>query len=380
MNALELRDNAKQQLAQIKTIESGVDYLNKVKAIEVWAKAEKKDAELQNMIAEQKIRTQRILGQLLKESDLDKGGGNVKNHQSPRTTSEKTNLSDFGITKDQSSTFQKIAALPEEIFESEIATAKEETNKRIELTTSRLLSAAKEYEKSKKAVQIKSKEYEPIQNIYFGDCLKHIKSLSDKSIDCVITDPPYGIDFQMNAYNNELSRKIQNDHSNQDALTLLSEVLNELKPKMKEDGQLYIFCSWQIYPDFAKIVSEYFDIHNLLIWNKMVMGMGDLKSNYGGMYEMIVFAGNKRMFNTRPGNIIDCKFTDERFHNTQKPINLIKTILEVATRENEFVYDPFLGSGSTAVAAKELNRSYGGSEIDEQNYKITLKRLNDVNL
>lgn len=149
---------------------------------------------------------------------------------------------------------------------------------------------------------------------------------------------------------------------------------------MKEDGQLYIFCSWQIYPDFAKIVSEYFDIHNLLIWNKMVMGMGDLKSNYGGMYEMIIFAGNKRMFNTRPGNIIDCKFTDERFHNTQKPIHLIKTILEVATRENEFVYDPFLGSGSTAVAAKELYRSYGGSEIDEQNYKITLKRLNDVNL
>lgn len=150
MDALQLRDNAKQQLAEIKTIESGVNYLNKVKAIEVWAKAEKKDAELQNMIAEQKIRTQRILGQLLKESDLDKGGGNVKNHQSPRTTSEKTNLSDFGITKDQSSTFQKIAALPEEIFEQEIATAKVESEKRIELTTSRVLTAAKEYEQAKK--------------------------------------------------------------------------------------------------------------------------------------------------------------------------------------------------------------------------------------
>ena len=59
MNALELRDNAKQQLAEIKTIESGVEYLNKVKAIEVWAKAEKKDAELQNLVAEQKLRTQR---------------------------------------------------------------------------------------------------------------------------------------------------------------------------------------------------------------------------------------------------------------------------------------------------------------------------------
>jgi len=58
--ALQLRDNAKQQLILIKDVESGIAYLNKVKAIEIWAQAEKKDAELQNMIAEQKIRTQRI--------------------------------------------------------------------------------------------------------------------------------------------------------------------------------------------------------------------------------------------------------------------------------------------------------------------------------
>jgi len=146
MNALELRDNAKQQLAQIKTLESGIDYLNKVKAIEVWAKAEKKDAELQNMIAEQKIRTQRILGQLLKESELDKGGRPSIENRSKNTTG----LSDFGITKDQSSTFQKIASLPDEVFESEIATAKAESEKRIELTTSRVLTAAKEYEQQKK--------------------------------------------------------------------------------------------------------------------------------------------------------------------------------------------------------------------------------------
>jgi hypothetical protein len=148
MDALQLRDNAKQQLAEIKTIESGINYLNKVKAIEVWAKAEKKDAELQNMIAEQKIRTQRILGQLLKESEVSKNGGNP-NWSKPTTNSNPT-LSDFGITKDQSSTFQKIAALPEEIFEQEIATAKVESEKRIELTTSRVLTAAKEYEQAKK--------------------------------------------------------------------------------------------------------------------------------------------------------------------------------------------------------------------------------------
>lgn len=151
MDALQLRDNAKQQLAEIKTIESGINYLNKVKAIEVWAKAEKKDAELQNMIAEQKIRTQRILGQLLKESEVSKNGqlaGKEIGGKDIRPSN--TKLSDFGLTKDQSSTFQKIAALPEEIFEQEIATAKVESEKRIELTTSRVLTAAKEYEQAKK--------------------------------------------------------------------------------------------------------------------------------------------------------------------------------------------------------------------------------------
>ena len=141
MDALQLRDNAKQQLAEIRTIETGIEYLNKVKAIETWAKAEKKDAELQNIIAEQKLRTQRILGGLLKESNVSKGGqfnGGHKDVPPP--------LSSFSITKNESSAFQKIASLPQEIFEEEIATAKEETNKRIELTTSKLLKAAKHYE------------------------------------------------------------------------------------------------------------------------------------------------------------------------------------------------------------------------------------------
>jgi hypothetical protein len=170
MDALALRENAQAQLAQIKTLESGVDYLNKVKAIEVWAKAEKKDAELQNMIAEQKIRTQRILGQLLKESEISKAGFGDQKSESRHTT-PKTHLVDFGITKDQSSTFQKIAALPEEVFEREIAVAKEESEKRVELTTSRVLFAAKEYEQQKKKdeAQITTRDQQLIEALKRGE-------------------------------------------------------------------------------------------------------------------------------------------------------------------------------------------------------------------
>lgn len=143
-NALQLRDNAKYQLEQIKDIESGIDYLNKVKTIETWAKAEKKDAELQNMIAEQKIRTQRILGNLIREGqargEIIQGGGNYSRREEfdkPRT------LSDVGLTAKQSHVFQKIADIPEDTFEGFISEKKQAVDNAVsELTTAGILHYA----------------------------------------------------------------------------------------------------------------------------------------------------------------------------------------------------------------------------------------------
>ena len=231
--------------------------------------------------------------------------------------------------------------------------------------------------KTQKAIEIIEKVYENNTNIYNGNCIEYIKTIKDKSIDCLITDPPYGVDIQFGAYDNQLSRKIENDGNIEDALVLLDEMLINVKSKLKEDAHIYIFCNWKIYPQFNQIISKHFQIKNLIIWDKLFMGMGDLKGNYSSSYEMIVFAGGNREFLNRPKNIIQCRFSDERFHNTQKPVELIKQLIENSTNVNETVFDPFLGSGSTVVAAKEMKRNFIGCEIDEQNYKITLKRLED---
>jgi phage N-6-adenine-methyltransferase len=144
--SLIFRDNARQELMQIKDIETGIEYLSKVKAVEVWAKAEKKDAELQNLIAEQKIRTQRILGQLIKEgqkrgeiASQEKHPGSVpKGHTAPQT------LDEVGITRKQSSIFKTIAEIPEESFENFISEKKTAVDNAInELTTSGILAFAK---------------------------------------------------------------------------------------------------------------------------------------------------------------------------------------------------------------------------------------------
>lgn len=135
-----LRDNAESELQQIKTIEQGMTHLNKLKSIETWVKLEKKDAKLQNMIAEQKLRTQRVLGELLGAMDLPgRNGGDVKSS----AAKELDSLADLGITKKDSSSFQKIASIPNEEFEAFISEKKDAVNKAVnELTTAGALRLA----------------------------------------------------------------------------------------------------------------------------------------------------------------------------------------------------------------------------------------------
>lgn len=382
MNALELRDNAKQQLAQIKTIETGIDYLNKVKAIETWAKAEKKDAELQNMIAEQKIRTQRILGQLLKDNEVSKNVGN--RYLDGKDIQPSKTLNEFGITKDQSSTFQKIASLPEEIFEAEIATAKEETNRRIELTTSRMLTAAKEYEKIEKIEYIKNAkvDIEISDNIKNGDSLQILESLDDGCIDIILTDPPYGISYISNRsmYNQTITKRGLLNDGKDEALELLDKTCEILSRKTAENSHLYFFCSWAVFSSFEAIISKYFTIKTPIIWDKGNKGSGDIENDWGNQTEIIIFCvKGKKFVNTRKGNLLSVPriHTSKMVHPTQKPTELLKMILEVSYRDGDFVVDPFMGSGSTIKACKKIGAKCLGIELDYEMFNIANSYINE---
>ena len=145
--ALVLREQAANQLAQIKSIESGTEYLSKVKGIEAWAKAEKQDAEMMTLIAEQKLRTQRILGQLIKQGQ---GAGEIKTRQTAKSSTA-MELDCFGINKKQSKTYQDIASIPEPAFNEFIETKKAEVQeKAAELTTAGMLRFKKELDAEKR--------------------------------------------------------------------------------------------------------------------------------------------------------------------------------------------------------------------------------------
>ena len=287
IDTLMLRDEAQKQLAQIKTVESGVEYLNKVKAIETWAKAEKKDAILQNAIAEQKIRTQKILGGLLK-TDVKVGN--------PQLSQGMTiGLKDYGITRNESSTFQKIASMPEELFEKEIAQAKDESNKRIELTTSRLLKAAKQYELNEKRKDIEN-------NIVEVD-IKNIPEL----FDIIYADPPWQYDFA--EANN---RKIENHYT-----TMNNKDIMNMKVPCKDNSVLFMWATAPKLPEALQVMKAWgFEYKTNAIWDKETIGMGYW---FRGQHELLL-VGVKGKFSPPISSIrISSIIKEKKTKHSKKP-------------------------------------------------------------
>lgn len=158
-DGLTLRDNAKADLMQIRSIEDGVTYLNKLESVAVWVMKEKKDAELSNLVAEQKLRTQRILGELIKsgqENGEIAGKGDRVSNVPDRNIST---LPDIGLSRKQSSAFQQIADIPEETFEQFIEEKKAKVNEAVkELTTAGAVRLSK-------SLKEKSEDLETLQGI-----------------------------------------------------------------------------------------------------------------------------------------------------------------------------------------------------------------------
>lgn len=145
-DGLTLRDNAKADLIAIKNIEDGVSYLHKLESVAIWVMKEKKDAELSNLVAEQKLRTQRILGELIKQGqekgDIERPGGDRTSILPERKNAQ--SIAEVGLTHKQSSAFQQIADIPEETFESFIEEKKAKVNEAVkELTTAGAVRLAK---------------------------------------------------------------------------------------------------------------------------------------------------------------------------------------------------------------------------------------------
>ena len=214
-----------------------------------------------------------------------------------------------------------------------------------------------------------------LNNIICLEWEEGIKQVSNNVIDLVLTDPPYGMAYKSNR-RKEKHKSIQND-SNLDWLT---EWCEELKRVCKEDAHLYIFCSWHNIDVFKKVISDYFNVKNILVWEKNNHGSGYLLGDYAPKYELIIFCSNgqKKLNGGRSSNVIKCAKMATDNHPTEKPINLLRHLIEKSTNKGDLVLDTFAGSFSTARACKEIGRDFISFEIEPEYCKTAKNLLNGV--
>lgn len=212
----------------------------------------------------------------------------------------------------------------------------------------------------------------PINQIIHGDCLEVMKTFPDKSVDLVLTDPPYGMEFRSN------HRQVKHEAiANDNTLDWLEMAVSETFRVLKEDCHAYFFCSFHNMDIFKQELAKKFEVKNMLIWAKNNTGMGDLEGDYAPQYELILFCtkGRKLLNGGRDSNILKSKKTGNNLHPTEKPVDLISFLMEKSSNENDLVLDPFGGSCTTAVACKQLKRNYICIEKEAKYVAICHERL-----
>ena len=216
--------------------------------------------------------------------------------------------------------------------------------------------------------------------LYQGDCLEIMGGIKDKSVDLIVTDPPYLMDYQSNRRKKEdRFDKIKNDKGN---YMLIQDYLEECHRIMKDNTAIYCFCSWHNIDFFKNEFEKHFKLKNILVWNKNNHGTGDLKGSYAPKHEFILFGhkGRTLLREKRIADVIDCpKISSNKLtHPTEKPQDLLEIFIKQSSDVGSIIFDGFMGTGSCGIAAKKLNRNFIGIELDEKYFNIAKDRIENI--
>jgi len=207
-----------------------------------------------------------------------------------------------------------------------------------------------------------------INKIYCGDCLEIMKGMPNKSVDLVVTDPPYGIGMDKTFFMNKKSKINATIYGNNNwdnkipSKIVFDEMFRISKNQIIFGGNyfveyLYNSPCWLVW-DKNNGKTIYADCE--LLWTSFEKAVRKYVWRWQGMLQQNM--GNK----------------DKRYHPTQKPKGLLMKILNDWSNKNDIILDPFLGSGTTAVACKELGRRYIGIEISEEYCEIARRRISAI--
>ena len=227
-------------------------------------------------------------------------------------------------------------------------------------------------------------------DLRLGDCFKILDTLEDKSVDLILTDPPYNIAKYStgniflpgrSALNNDLAAW---DHINIEPRKLLKNFKRVIKPK----GNIFIFTTYSQIGKWHEVFDPEFDTFQFMVWHKTNPAPKIYKNGFLNSCELIVCMWNKGHswnFSTQNQmhNFIQSPIcmAPERLkkpkHPAQKPVCLLEHIIKIASNEGDTILDPFMGVGSTGIAARNLKRNFIGIEIEQEYFEAAATRFNN---
>ena len=216
-----------------------------------------------------------------------------------------------------------------------------------------------------------------------------IRRIPDNSVDFILTDPPYNLG-QHSTGNIPLPGRsaMNNDVAEWDMLDFNPEEwADEFIRILKPTGNLFIFTSYNQLGRWYNCLDHKFDTSNFMVWHKTNPAPKIFKAGFLNSCEMIFTCWNKKhtwnfISQKEMHNFIESSICmrPERLsnpkHPAQKPVAILRKMIEIATNENDIVFDPFMGVGSTGVAAIELDRRFIGVELDREYFEAAKNRIN----
>lgn len=220
--------------------------------------------------------------------------------------------------------------------------------------------------------------------LYCGDCLEFMRTLPDKSVDIVLTSPPYNVGLKYSTYDDKKDWE--------QFVRSLTDIYSEIYRIMSDEGaRIYSVLSDRLMFELKPILENIgFDFAQVLTWCKpnLAGGSSRITEDWNFLTEQILLMRKGKrtpmlngVCNTHSFFVIatpQSNFSEGRFHPAQFPIDLPNRIISRTPGNN--VFDPFMGAGSTGIAAVKNGRSFIGCEIDPVYFKIAEKRIHDAQM
>ncbi len=206
----------------------------------------------------------------------------------------------------------------------------------------------------------------PKNQVHHGDCIEAMRTMASGTVDFILTDPPY-----VTRYRDRSGRSVANDNN----ADWLAPAFAEMHRLLKPAAFCVSFYGWNkvhLFMD-AWHAAGFRPVGHIIFRKHYASKTGFLKSEHEAAY--LLAKGDVQHPQNPVGDVLDWHYTGNHLHPTQKPVDALKPLIASFSKPGELVLDPFCGSGSTLIAARDLGRDYLGIELDKGHHATATRRM-----